>query len=404
MTGHAVTIVVDGPSLLRREALAELRARPSVHVRVPVVTFDAAIAERVGAPHPRDVLRGIVAATSVGLHVEALLPIGAGLGSVAGRMHGLSRAAPRLARYLLATNLSLPDEQIAAQVDEAREVARELGIDVTFDDGPRIDTELQAVLCGVKPAIRLSTEAGDEQAIAQRYAQYGLHAVIADGAFVGDEGSNSRRMRLIYVARTMAAAEALREIEAKIVGPSSTDGDAYRALGRALGYPPCCVDHFVSDVVLDDNGAMRSPHPAEAWLSARTLRAGRAAWQLNYLLFDVGEALISFTPCRAACPAALAYANRVAEQLERVSPGCLERLRARVAVDVVVDAHGARALVEVADDRIVSARPRRAAGFRLVDPRDVALAERIVPAPVREGEVLCDDEHAPVLVQFGEAR
>jgi len=80
--------------------------------------------------------------------------------------------------------------------------------------------------------------------------------------------------------------------------------DGTRRAGLALGYPPCCVEHFVS--------LERSAATYDEGLNEVALRAfagdGVVPWELNPLST---LAPICFTPCRAACPAALGVARRI---------------------------------------------------------------------------------------------
>jgi hypothetical protein len=397
--GAEEVVVVCGASL-DAKVLAELRSLSKVRLRVSIATFDETVHAGLSLPdHPRDLVRTIARASSIGLPVDVVLPIAHGLGPVAGRLHGLARAAPKVTRYLLTP---LPDalspldpDGIRAEIAAARTAAEEVGVALSEDDDTRIDTELQAVLAGIKPVMRLSTEGTDEATLLARYARFGLVACAADGTFIDEAGEHGRRLRLVYAARSLETAERVRDIEAKTFAPrTSVEARAaeYHDLGIALGYPRCCVDAYVQRVIVAPS-ARPGAERAEAFLAAAGAWHASPAWQLDHLLFETGDALITFTPCSYRCPAALDYASRVLAHVSLVAPLAARRLRRRLAVDVAVDAQGARAIVELDGDRVVSARPRRAPNGAYVHAPDAALARRLL-----EGE---PDDPPAIIVRFG---
>ncbi|MEO7093119.1 MAG: hypothetical protein ABI175_07710, partial [Polyangiales bacterium] len=156
----AEEVVVLCTGALGGQMLAALRSLTRVRLRVTIATFDETVAERLSlSGRPRELVATLARAGAVGLPVDVVLPIAQGLGPVAGRLHGLARAAPKVSRYLLAP---VPDdlaplepEAIESEVTSAKEAADELGMPLSTDDDTRIDTELQAVLAGIKPVIRL---------------------------------------------------------------------------------------------------------------------------------------------------------------------------------------------------------------------------------------------------------
>ncbi len=408
-----IIVESDGAILSDAAVLRGLHGIPGLRVRVPVPTFDAEVHARLGRRvHPREVIRGIARASSVGLHVDVVLPIAEALGPAAGRVHGLSRAAPRVMRYLL---VPVPDDlaprapdAIHAEIEEARAVGRELSLQVLVDDETRVDTELQAVLAGIKPVIRLSTEAADEEAFVARYATFGLVTCSADGTFIHEDGTHSRRMRLIYVARDLETAERVRAVEAKTFVPY-TDLNAraaeYRDLGMALGYPRCCVDSYVARVVLDPESEMGGKDLTEPYVVARGGWVPDPAWELDHFLFETGNALISFTPCTYRCQVALDVARRILAYVERVSPLGAARIRRRLSTDLVIGRQGARVMVDLVDGMIVAAHPRRTALGAFVHRLDHELVAQIVGHPVGDdGRVQLDETHPhphpPIALRF----
>jgi hypothetical protein len=278
---------------------------------------------RFVVPQLNEVVREIARASGP---IDVVLPIASGLKSAAGRLHGLARAVPHVDRYLLEP---VPDdyewaspETIAEEIAEAEAAARELS--VTLEDETRVDTELQAVIAGIKPAMRLSTEGTDEATLFRRYEGFGLKACAADGTFIDEQGEHGRSLRLVYVARTLEVAEHVRDVEQRTFAAGRGPPE-YRDLGLALGYPACCVDAYVGRVI-----ASKTRLP-EAYVVAAAAQHASPHWSLNHLLFESGSAVITFTPCSYRCQAALAYAARVLQHVPA------ERLHRRLAVTVAVD-------------------------------------------------------------------
>lgn len=89
-----------------------------------------------------------------------------------------------------------------------------------------------------------------------------------------------------------------------------------RALGRALGYPPYCIEAFTPS---------RDRSNAENWFAALHRTSGHASAFLNDAVG--GRALLSHVPCRYDCPAALRYARALWGELSSVSPVAAAELR-----------------------------------------------------------------------------
>lgn len=81
-------------------------------------------------------------------------------------------------------------------------------------------------------------------------------------------------------------------------------------IGEALGYPPCCAEHFAAFPHMHDN---RQPIASAAAATARFDPL------LNNLSLSLPH-LIPWTPCRFDCPASLEVARRVDDELARRSP------------------------------------------------------------------------------------
>jgi hypothetical protein len=93
-----------------------------------------------------------------------------------------------------------------------------------------------------------------------------------------------------------------------------------RRAGLALGYPRCCVKRFMA--------VEQGLEAARDGVNEASLRAfldtGAPPWELNPLS-DLSP--VGFRPCRASCPAALAFARKVLAALERADPEAHARTR-----------------------------------------------------------------------------
>lgn len=103
------------------------------------------------------------------------------------------------------------------------------------------------------------------------------------------------------------AVEAERAIQA---GSAEAEGAVAR-LGRALGYPACCVEPFLSLGPRDDLSLA-------AWSLPAAGAAPAPPWSV-WLTACI--ALVSHTPCRLDCPATLVLARATADALDERSPG-----------------------------------------------------------------------------------
>ncbi len=107
----------------------------------------------------------------------------------------------------------------------------------------RMDVEWVAYTAGLKPAIRRTVDPARAEEVAARLRASG--AVVLRSRETAVFGS--REEAVLYVAPTARDAEALRDAEASVLPGRVTAADipgAHRAVGRALGFPACCVDAF----------------------------------------------------------------------------------------------------------------------------------------------------------------
>ena len=170
--------------------------------------------------------------------------------------------------------------------------------------------EALAFAIGIKPALRLSLSREDAVRETARWKARGA-SVVPGSSPVSDGGRH-----LLYVARGADRATAARDAEALIVPhgrartPDAAVRAAHRALGRQLGYPPCCVEAFLARLergvtqLRDGTRASEGVVAAErAWHASKERLA-----RLNVLL-PRRRALVPFDPCSFDCEAARRYAT-----------------------------------------------------------------------------------------------
>ena len=240
-----------------------------------------------------------------------------------------------------------------------------------------IDVEELALREGLKPALRSTLLPREVPAFRERVSRLGLVVRVAsDMRTYIDSGSQG--WVPVYLARTEEAAERAQEAEARSFKKhEAAMGTA--DLGRALGYPACCVERFVelsrrseptpSQRLLwalvhrfapprrgPTRHELRSvPYGGEDYLSARTAWCERPDARLNHLAFRVRARLVSHAPCSYRCQPSLEYAEAVARAVGCVRPEALARLRRLLARPLLVAANAARAVVTVENRTIVSA-------------------------------------------------
>lgn len=199
--------------------------------------------------------------------------------------------------------------------------------------------EWLAVRSGAKPAARqVPSGAGVGDELLAAAERHGLCALAVDAAdyladFSTGDGAGCRT--IVYVGATPEAARAARDAEQAMIAACAR-GEAVTpaqnaALGRALGYPECCVAAFV-------------PHcdVPNATLRFEALRrtGAKAFAVLNDL--DPRRALVSHFVCRYDCPASLRHAHAVLDAVAAVdAPRAAELARALAGLVVLFRDEGA---------------------------------------------------------------
>jgi hypothetical protein len=134
---------------------------------------------------------------------------------------------------------------------------------------------------------------------------------------------------LVHLGRTEQASALAAEAERTMI-EACARGDhvspsQVRALGAALGYPPCCIEAFIP--MRDLPMAAIRFHALE-----RTMASAEA------LLNNVVEsrALISHSLCRYDCGSSLRYARSLLDELDRSDAGSTDELVQRLSGLVVL--------------------------------------------------------------------
>lgn len=217
----------------------------------------------------------------------------------------------------------------------------------------------------------------------------------------------TRGRLLLYAARTLTDAEALRAAERPLVSDDASPdpavmGAAAREVGLRLGYPECCVESFARRAERTFRSGISEDYAAarEQWEPAPDAR-------LNHFLFSARVLLISFTPCSYHCPAARAQAQAILSALEQEEAGASAELLGALARTVIVGPDHGRAIVtRIVDGRIEEAVPPLAPGRppESASQRDVELARACLGARVREDGTVklksVEPERRPVVLRF----
>ncbi len=189
-------------------------------------------------------------------------------------------------------------------------------LDMAGDYGGLGDLQWLAVRAGLKPACRQHFGGAMLQQVIARAEAAHLHVECLPAAeylSLWTESAAGGDDTLVFVAATPAAAKAALEAERvflRSAAPShQTAGGADEVLGRALGYPSCCVQFFAPRV------AYSIPR---LQFAAFERTEGRPSFLLNNI--DLTRALVPHYVCRYDCPASMRYARALLAELERVDP------------------------------------------------------------------------------------
>lgn len=133
----------------------------------------------------------------------------------------------------------------------------------------------------------------------------------------------------LFVAHERGPAEEALALSQAEAGPGARP-DASGRIGELLGYPPCCVEAWLSGL----NSPTSSRGPAGIYLDAWQRTEGRFDPRLNRL--GAGLQAISHRPCRYDCAASIDLADRTLAVMEATRPGLRDRFLSDAAQAVVV--------------------------------------------------------------------
>jgi|GEM_PF-2113382 len=163
-------------------------------------------------------------------------------------------------------------------------------------------------------------------------------------------GGHAATVHVLYVAHAEGPARRARDLEARVAESPRADADphAHRELGALLGYPACCVEAFVADLVAR---AREAEDPASHFDRARAAaaRSARLDPLANPFLVARDRALISHAPCAFDCKATVALASAVLAELGRSDPVGADARRTALGSAVVLH-HDGSVLVTTADE------------------------------------------------------
>jgi hypothetical protein len=171
--------------------------------------------------------------------------------------------------------------------------------------------EWRSVIAGIRPCALTSVPADQLIARTAEWAGYNLATmpVAMSGAAPG-YASTSVAPRSGEPFEYRVAVGALADVAALKRGMDAGDD---RAMGRLLGFPPCCIAFFrktwVEDGCVDTTWAMAAAEP-RAGGAPRAIEIDREApYQANILWRWMGVRAVPHLPCSFHCPETVAFAD-----------------------------------------------------------------------------------------------
>ncbi len=266
----------------------------------------------------------------------------------------------------------------------------------------RIDCEWLALRAGIKPGLRITTDATHAEATAARYQRLGCSVATTRGRI----GPHHQYQIILYIGATPQVAAGLRAAERPLLERelSSRDQAFYtREFGQRLGYPACCIEAFTTRV-LRGGGILRRGgrdryHPD--YVHVDDAQVPHPDWRLNNLLLRQHLRLVSFECCRFDCPTAGALAEQVRQLAREFSPTNAPVLEACLQRPLVISPTGSRAWVETTGQTITTATAPSEPPDGAKTPEDLTFAKQLVHATVSTlGSVQDHGDPAPRLLAF----
>lgn len=175
---------------------------------------------------------------------------------------------------------------------------------------------LLSVAAGIRPAGRVAVRRVDLDAQLALIEHAGLVAECVEDPPCDTDRARTGEVH-VFFARDLETARTVAGIERRFVlaerGPSGMGAASFAwQMGRALGYPECCIEAFVE-----------AGPDATTWemLGRAHPRSRAFSWLLNVLDPRSSFPLIPHVPCRFDCGPSIALASAVANRLDSVFPG-----------------------------------------------------------------------------------
>jgi hypothetical protein len=183
-------------------------------------------------------------------------------------------------------------------------------------DGAWLQHEL-----GLRSAVRTLDDGSDSAALPPGFATCAVDVPLHDGAGGWLEPASDSRRRIVYAGRDAAEVSALAELEGRLLAGEAPLDEVHRTLGRAFGYPPCCVEAFVADNRVYETAGRPCWGVNPVHVDRICERSRGADARLNpFLRGTRALRLIEHLPCRFDCEPSRALARSVARELLRRAP------------------------------------------------------------------------------------
>jgi hypothetical protein len=169
---------------------------------------------------------------------------------------------------------------------------------------------------GLRSAVRTLDDGSGSAAAPPGLATCAVDVPLSDGAGGWLEPTTDSPRRIVYAGRDAAEIAALAELEGRLLAGRAPLDETHETLGRAFGYPPCCVEAFVADNrVYEAAGRPRwGVNPVHVDRICERSRSADAL--LNpFLRGTRALRLIEHLPCRFDCEPSRTLARSVAREL-----------------------------------------------------------------------------------------
>ncbi len=206
-------------------------------------------------------------------------------------------------------------------------------------DAPRTKTELELLqlALGLKSAVKVEhIDSADEVWLRAQAAERSLFTVDDDEPEPSYTGVAPQTAKTLFVGPDPQLLASLREWShtQREPGAATDKHAAIRNIGRALGYPSCCVEAYIAG----------REFPDQSLVFLRPLFGTEGP--LDPLLNPAGnDELVSHVPCSYACDASIAIARRTSQELDKLDRPEWERRWARMQQPVLV--MGARGVIRL---------------------------------------------------------